>query len=272
MNTNFSISKLLSSIDKINCSFLESNNFGKVFDLILKEARTLLKIDYGLIGIVNEDQQSVEVTAKIGSTIKIDPIPLKKTIVGWSAFSRKQIIIKNYKENSKFSSINKSSSSGICIPMLLDGKVNGVLLMEFNSYTKFSQEFLKIAEIFSFEANKALSKIWLVDQLKAKTNQLQSLIKLSRNLAAKLDRDSILSNLAYEARLLLKCHSSALFLFTKNNNLLELHTMFGPNGKGGDNSQIDLTDSAIGGQLRGKSKLKFIIFCLLKKMHLTQSF
>ena len=115
---------------------------------------------------------------------------------------------------------------------------------------------LKIATVFANEAGKVISNIWLIDQLKSKTEQLYSLINLSRNLVAKLDRNSILINLAQETQALLKCHSCALFLISPDQNILDLHTMVNDTGILNDASQIDLRDSAIGGVLRRKKQVE----------------
>lgn len=256
MNAKLSISYLLNSLDQIHSSTSESYKFEKAFKIILKSSKKLVGADTALLGIVNEDRQTVEIVAEIGLKEIIEPIPLKKGIIGWTAFSRKTLLVKDFKKESKFLPIKKDSNSCICLPMLLNSKVAGVFHLESNSSEKFNFESLKVAKILANESTKALSKIWLVEQLKSKTDQLHSLINLNRNLVAKLDRASILTNLATEARGLLNCHSSALFLFSHTKTVLDLHTMVGPNGIQDDTSQINLGESAIGTAVRRKKQIE----------------
>ena len=146
--------------------------------------------------------------------------------------------------------------SAITIPMILNGKTIGVMHMENKKAEQYNIEDLKIATVFANEAGKVISNIWLINQLNSKSDQLYSLINLSRNLVAKLDRNSILANLAQETRALLKCHSCALFLIAPDKNILDLHTMVNVTGILNDSSQIDLNDSAIGGALRRKKQVE----------------
>ena len=256
MNTSDSILATIDSLNDINESIYGSYNLEHAFQTILEKVGKHFSFSFAIIGIVNEDQQVVEIEVSQGITETIAPIPFKQSIVGWTAFYRKPVIVKNFKEESKLTLISNESMSAITIPMILNGKTIGVMHMESKQVNKYSSKDLKIATLFANEAGKVISNIWLINQLKSKTDQLYSLINLSRNLVAKLDRNSILVNLAQETRALLKCHSCALFLIAPDKNILDLHTMVNSTGILNDSSQIDLNDSAIGGALRRKKQIE----------------
>lgn len=256
MNTSNSILAIIDSINEINDSVYGSYNLEDAFHTILEKANQHFSFNFAIIGIVNEDRQVVEIQVSKGIGETPAPIPFKQSIIGWTAFYRKPVIIKNFKEESKLTLLSKDSMSAITIPMILKGKTIGVMHIESKQAEQYSLEDLKIATVFAYEAGKVISNIWLVNQLKSKTDQLHSLINLSRNLVAKLDRNSILVNLAQETRALLKCHSCALFLTTSDKNILDLHTMVNSTGILNDSSQIDLRDSAIGGALRRKKQIE----------------
>lgn len=256
MNTSDSILATINSLNEINESIYGSYNLEDAFQTILEKVGKHFSFSFAIIGIVNEDQQVVEIEVSQGITETIAPIPFKQSIVGWTAFYRKPVIVKNFKEESKLTLLSNESMSAITIPMILNGKTIGVMHMESKQAEQYSLEDLKIATVFANEAGKVISNIWLINQLKSKTDQLYSLINLSRNLVAKLDRNSILVNLAQETRALLKCHSCALFLIAPDKNILDLHTMVNSTGILNDSSQIDLNDSAIGGALRRKKQIE----------------
>ncbi len=256
MNTSDSILATIDSLNDINESIYGSYNLEHAFQTILEKVGKHFSFSFAIIGIVNEDQQVVEIEVSQGITETIAPIPFKQSIVGWTAFYRKPVIVKNFKEESKLTLLSNESMSAITIPMILNGKTIGVMHMESKQAEQYSLEDLKIATVFANEAGKVISNIWLINQLNSKTDQLYSLINLSRNLVAKLDRNSILVNLAQETRALLKCHSCALFLIAPDKNILDLHTMVNATGILNDSSQIDLNDSAIGGALRRKKQIE----------------
>lgn len=256
MNTSDSILATIDSLNDINESIYGSYNLEHAFQMILEKVGKHFSFSFAIIGIVNEDQQVVEIEVSQGITETIAPIPFKQSIVGWTAFYRKPVIVKNFKEESKLTLLSNESMSAITIPMILNGKTIGVMHMESKQAEQYSLEDLKIATVFANEAGKVISNIWLINQLNSKTDQLYSLINLSRNLVAKLDRNSILVNLTQETRALLKCHSCALFLIAPDKNILDLHTMVNATGILNDSSQIDLNDSAIGGALRRKKQIE----------------
>ena len=256
MNTSESIFAAIRSINEINESIYGTYDLENAFHTILEKVSHHFSLDSAIIGIVNEDRQVVEIKVAQGITDPLAPIPFKQSIIGWTAFYRKPVIIKNSKEESKLTLLSQDSMSAITIPMILNGKTIGVMHMESYQEEQYSVEDLTVATAFANEAGKVISNIWLIDQLKSKTDQLHSLINLSRNLVAKLDRNSILINLAQETRALLKCHSCALFLLSPDKHILDLHTLVNATGLLNDSSQIDLRDSAIGGALRRKKQIE----------------
>lgn len=256
MNTSDSILATIDSINEINESIYGSYNLKDAFHTILEKVSHHFSLNSAIIGIVNEDRQVVEIEVSQGISETLEPIPFKQSIIGWTAFYRKPVLIKNSKEASNLTLLSPESLSAITIPMILNGKTIGVMHMESKQAEQYSLDDLKIATAFANEAGKVISNIWLVDQLKSKTDQLYSLLNLSRNLVAKLDRNSILVNLAQETRTLLKCHSCALFLISPDKNILDLHTMVNSTGILNDASQIELRDSAIGGALRRKKQIE----------------
>ena len=250
MNTSDSIFAAIDSVNEITESIYGSYNIEDAFHTILAKVNQHLSLDLAILGIVNEDLQIIEIEVSQGINDTLAPIPFKQSIIGWTAFYREPVIIENSKEESKLTLLSKASLSAITIPMILNGKTIGIMHIESSQADQYSINELKIATLFANEAGKAISNIWLIDQLKSKTKQLHSLINLSRNLVAKLDRNSILVNLAQETQALLKCHSCALFLISPDKNILDLHTMVNDTGILNDSSKIDLRDSAIGGVLR----------------------
>ena len=121
----------------------------------------------------------VEIEVSQGITDTIAPIPFKQSIIGWTAFHRKPVMVKNFIEESKLTPLSNESLSAITIPMILKGKTIGVMHMESKQAEQYCLEDLKIATLFANEAGKVISNIWLINQLKSKTDQLHSLINLS---------------------------------------------------------------------------------------------
>ena len=179
MNTKDSIFATIDSLNKINESIYGSYNLENAFETILDKVATHFSFDFAVIGVVNEDKQAVEIEIAQGTTETFQPIPFKQSIIGWAAFYRKPIVIRDAKKESRLTLLSEESFSAITIPMILNGKTIGVMHMESKFAEQYSEEDLNIATVFAYEAGKVISNIWLVNQSKSKTDQLHSLINLS---------------------------------------------------------------------------------------------
>ena len=255
METTGSSLRVINALNRVQESLDQAETIHSALNLILDELVTAIKLETALIGLLNQNNQEIEVQVSFALEDSTTPIPMKQSIVGWSAFHNRSVHLGNFK-NARFTPINKASTSAIAIPMILEGKVIGVMSLEHSNEDHFTDEDFSFVKLITNEASKTVSYFWLTGQLKTKTHQLQSMIRLSNELVATLDRNSILENLTKEAREIISCHSTALFLFNNNKEILELHTMLGAQGVIEAESKIEANQSAIGSVLRRAKQIE----------------
>ena len=246
----------INALSRINEGVDVCKDIYSALEIILNELVELLSPNAALIGIINEDTQQIDIQISVGLPEKLSELPLRKTIMAWTAFQRQATHVLDFRKEKRFTPIYKDSQSAIAFPMIIEHKVIGIVNLEFNKANDLSEQDLTIAHVICNEASKAVSKFWLSEQLENKTFQLQSLIELSEQLVATLDRNTILMNLTKEARSLIGGHASALFLFAKNQSSLELHTWLGHFDISNQSHAIDPNDSAIGGVLRRPKQIE----------------
>ena len=246
----------INALSRINEGVDVCKDIYSALEIILDELVELLSPNAALIGIINEDTQQIDIQISVGLPEKLSELPLRKTIMAWTAFHRKATYVQDFSKEKRFTPIYKDSQSAIAFPMIVEHKVIGIVNLEFNKANDLYEQDLKIADVICNEASKAVSKFWLTEQLENKTFQLQSLIELSEQLVATLDRNTILMNLTKEARSLIGGHASGLFLFAKNQSSLELHTWLGHFDISNQSHVIDPNDSAIGGVLRRPKQIE----------------
>jgi putative methionine-R-sulfoxide reductase with GAF domain len=129
METTGSYLTVLQSLTRIQESLDVSNSIHSALHLILDELVALLKPETALIGLLNQNNQKIEIQVSFGLEDSTTPIPIKQSIVGWSAFHNRSVHLGNF-GNARFTPIKSTSSSAIAIPMIIEGKVIGIVNLE----------------------------------------------------------------------------------------------------------------------------------------------
>ncbi len=209
-----------------------------------------------LIGLVSDNTKNIEIEALYGIRDKVDPIPIGRTIMGLVIFHNKPFHIKSFKNEDKVIPIESSSNSAIAFPLVLRESAIGVLNIESIEPDSFSEEDILLISLITKEITNTISNMWLKELLKDKTKQLESLNRLSNQLVASLNKDTILLNLAQEAKSLLGANASAFFILDEKKAYLNLHTMIGEEGKLDYEAEIDTSNSAMGTSIRRKKQIE----------------
>ena len=91
--------------------------------------------------------------------------------------------------------------------MEYQGIVIGVVNVDSEQLNAFDQQALKILTLLTNEASRVVSRLWLIQQLRSKAHQLESLVNMGQGLVGELEEDEVLRRLAREGRRLMNCHS-----------------------------------------------------------------
>ena len=98
-----------------------------------------------------------------------------------------------------------------------------------------------------------LENMWMIQQLRRKAEQLQTLVLVGQDIAGKHEIEEVLSTITREALLLLDCKLSAFFLYDEQKDLLLLHSLQDPNGARLMEESLKPADSILGTSLKGPS-------------------
>ena len=100
----------------------------------------------------------------------------------------------------------------------------------------------------------------MIQQLRRKADQLQSLVLLSQDISGTRKFDEVLNTISREGILLLGCRLSAFFLYDKKDDLLHLQSLQDENGPRDYQEVLKPGDSLLGSALRGHNRYKRVIF------------
>ncbi len=249
------------AIDSLyNISSLVSNTEDptEALELILQEIVKVLNPTSASISLINPDTQRLELEVSHGldENWKNIDLALGQGITGWTALHGRAIIVPNVSAEPRYISVRQNIHSEMAVPMEDRGAVIGVVNVDSEEIDAFNQHTLKILTLLTNEASRVISRLWLIQQLRTKAHQLESLVNMSRQLVGELDISEILESLAREGRKLMGCHSCALFILSSDKKNLNLHTMIGGTGEIATNISIPLSDSSVSAAIRRKKQVE----------------
>lgn len=225
---------------------------------ILDEIVRVLQPSSASISLINPDTQRLELEVSYGLPEDWSDmhLALGQGITGWTALHGRSIVVPDVREEPRYISLRPEIRSEMAVPMEDRGMIIGVINVDSEKVDAFSGHSLKILTLLTNEASRGISRLWLIQQLRTKAKQLESLINMGQGLVGELDKDEILERLAREGRQLLDCHSCALFLITPDKQELKLHKMFGPNGLIQAEQSILIINSAVSAAVHRKKQIE----------------
>ena len=115
-------------------------------------------------------------------------------------------------------------------PLLEGGRTVGALNVDALEEDAFNESDLRLLVLMANEASRVLENMWMIQQLRRKAEQLQTLVLVGQDIAGKHEIEEVLSTITREALLLLDCKLSAFFLYDEQKDLLLLNSLQDQNG------------------------------------------
>jgi signal transduction histidine kinase len=229
--------------------------------LILDEVMRALPATSASIALVNPDTQrlQIEVFRGLPEDSRGLELPLGHGVTGWVAMHGKPLVVADVRKDPRYFSLKDSIQSEMAVPMTVEGLVVGVVNVDSEREAAFGANELKILTLLTNEAIKVVSRLWLINQLRMKARQLESLITTGQSLVSKLELQGVLDTATRQALVLMPCRLCAVFLLNPDGRTLRLHALAGHEGPPVEHTDnLALTDSAIGSAIRHKKQVEIL--------------
>ncbi|NBB80180.1 MAG: GAF domain-containing protein [Verrucomicrobia bacterium] len=238
----------IDSLYRISSLVSDTDEPRVALQLILDEIVRVLQPNSASISLINPDTKALELEASYGLPENWQDLELSlgQGITGWAALHARALIVDDVREEPRYISVRPNIRSELAVPMEDHGMVVGVVNVDSDQVAAFNESSLKILTLLTNEAARVVSRLWMIQQLRTKAKQLESLVSISQELVGELDGDELMHSLTGQARQLMDCAASALFLLTPSGDHLELHSLIGKSGKIPLKEEIPLDHSALG--------------------------
>jgi class 3 adenylate cyclase len=181
----------LSNLFEVVAGISASGDLSSIYYLVVKNVCASLKAESCSLMLVEENSDALFLfpIASWGinaELVRASRVKLGEGIAGWVVKEGKHLLLNSEEEVARFENVVEKVhpiNSAICVPLILDGDVIGVLNINRFKREKFTEGDLKLAQIFAHDACIAIRNARLIEEnkqrivLKEKNRLLQSSLR-----------------------------------------------------------------------------------------------
>ena len=254
----FSDKKAVDALYRISKLSAKENNPVEALEGILDEVISLFGASSASISLINADSDKllIEVERGLSKEGKGFELPMGVGITGWVAMYGEPFLSPDVSKEEKYFQLDDRVKSEMAAPLLEGGRTVGALNVDALEEDAFNESDLRLLVLMANEASRVLENMWMIQQLRRKAEQLQTLVLVGQDIAGKHEIEEVLSTITREALLLLDCKLSAFFLYDEQKDLLLLHSLQDQNGTRLMEESLKPADSILGTSLRSHRQVQ----------------
>ena len=241
-------------------SALAGKNFNPVRALegILDEVMQVFSANSASISLLDASSNTLLIEVQRGLPEKSQgfELPLGIGITGWVAAHGEALLCPDVTKEEKYFQLDERVRAEMAAPLTEGDRTVGALNVDSCEVNAFKDEDLRLLVLMAKEASRVLENMWMVQQLRKKADQLQSLVLLSQDISGTRKFDQVLETISREGLLLLGCRLSAFFLYDQKQDILQLQCLQDGKGIRKYNEELKPGDSLLGSALRGHRQVQ----------------
>lgn len=236
----------------------EERNPKVALERILEEVMEVFEASSASICLLNADSDKllIEVEKGLSKSSAGFELPMGVGITGWVAMHGEPFLCPDVENEDKYFCLDDRIGSEMAAPLSEGGRTVGVLNVDALGKNAFEENDLRLLVLMANEASRVLESMWMVQQLRRKAEQLQTLVLVGQDMAGSRKVEEVLESITREAILLLDCRLSAFFLYDSEADLLKLHSVQNEYGPFEYKETLKPSDSILGTALRSHRQVQ----------------
>ena len=202
------------------------------------------------------DNLSIEVERGLSKESKGFELPKGVGITGWVALHGEPFLSQNIEEEERYFELDDRVRCEMAAPLTEGGRTVGALNVDSLETGAFEEEDLRLLVLIANEAGRVLENMWVIQQLRRKADQLQTLVLVGQDMTGARKVNEVLETITREALLLLECSLSAFFIYEEERDLLNLHCLHDSRGVRVYEESLKPAESILGTSLRGHRQVQ----------------
>jgi diguanylate cyclase (GGDEF)-like protein len=147
----------------------------------------------------------------------------KEGLTGWVADKGETLYVPDVERDNRYVKTDVACHSEVALPLLVDGKVIGVLDVESSEIDGFSEGDIAILEKFARQAALVIKKIRSENEARQKMRELSNLFELYQDFKINVEPDTLLGEFTRRIAGTLTCRKCMIALYAEHNHELTGH-------------------------------------------------
>lgn len=264
--------QVLESLYRISSLPGRTDDPHEALGVIIEEIMSLLKATSASINLLNPDTSALEIEVLRGlpEHSKQLQLSLGEGVTGWVALHARPLVVPDVSKEPRYYPVSSSIRSELAAPMIDRGIVIGVINVDSDQLNHFGEAERDLLVLLADEATRVVSGMWTAAQLRAKAEQLEDLVAVSRSLVGRLDLEELHKSIAEESLKLMRCRMTALFVWDEEAETLTLKSMAGARKIKSYSESLRPEESAIGTAIRRKKQVEVMDLRRTEEHHFLQ--
>ena len=167
----------------------------KALNLIIDAAVKITEATSASLCLVDWDKKILNIEVSRGFVKHIGELKLKvgEGITGWVAKTGKSLLVKDVSLDSRYVQVKEDIKSELAVPLMIDGKLIGVVNVDSNKLNAFDIEDLELLILLSKQSAQEIQNGQLFDTVRRKVEELSTLIEINKTITSTFSLDIILT-------------------------------------------------------------------------------
>ncbi len=225
---------------------------------ILDEVMNTFGASSASISLLNADSDklAIEVERGLSKSSKGFELPRGIGVTGWVAMHGEPLLCPDVSLEERYFQLDDKIRCEMAAPLSEGNRTVGALNVDATETHAFSPADLRLLVLMANEASRVLENMWMIQQLRRKAEQLQTLVLVGQDMAGTRKVEEVLESITREALLLLDCSMSAFFLYESETDELKLNSLQDKSGSLYHEETLNPADSLLGTSLRGHRQVQ----------------
>jgi signal transduction histidine kinase len=239
---------------------------------ILDEVMNTFGASSASISLLNADSDKlvIEVERGLSKSSKGFELPRGIGVTGWVAMHGEPLLCPDVSLEERYFQLDDKIRCEMAAPLSEGNRTVGALNVDATETNAFSPADLRLLVLMANEASRVLENMWMIQQLRRKAEQLQTLVLVGQDMAGTRKVEEVLESITREALLLLDCSMSAFFLYESETDELKLHSLQDKTGTLAHEETLNPADSLLGTSLRGHRQVQTRDLFRTEEHHFTE--